>query len=105
MARRPGGVDAIDIDNALELLNTAQSIEDLERIVDERTVLSTPIFHAILRQVYMRLSNEKSPYLQNFSGMYHALFMILHLRAHRQICDSASRTATASRDTVAPPLL
>jgi hypothetical protein len=98
MARRPGGVDALDIDNALKVLNTAQSIEDLERMVDELPVLSTPFFHAILRQEYLRLNNEKVPYLQNFANMYQALFMSLHFRAHLKLCESASRTETASQN-------
>lgn len=90
MAWRPGGQDPDNINNALTELNQAGSIDDLELLVEELPVINSPVFHAILRQEYLRLRNEHNPRLQHFEPKYEDLFMLLHFKIHEQLCHEVS---------------
>ena len=59
MSQRLGGVDPLEIEDAMLALSAAHSISDLEQVLNNYPVISLPIFHAVIRQEYYRMRNEK----------------------------------------------
>lgn len=48
MAKRPGGLDPVEVTRGFEAIASAKSIDDLCRVIDKTPVLRNPVFHAIL---------------------------------------------------------
>lgn len=107
MAQRLGGVDPLEIEEAMDALSTAHSVSDLERALNDFPIISLPIFHAIMRQEYYRMRKEEDPHLRGFEALYQDLFRILHTRAHQRLCQSVSRNIKNLSDittlSFAPP--
>src|SRR6202008_254958 len=96
MPQRPGGMDNLEIRQALEALGATQSLEELDTALDAVPALSSPVIHAILRQQYLELRNSKSPLFENFAPRYRDLFMLLHYRAHRALVAAARRAESSA---------
>src|SRR5262249_43828195 len=76
----------------------ASSYDELERAVDDLPVMSSPMFHAVLRQEHLRLINERSAKLEYFFVRYDDLFRILHYRAHNELLVSSTSIKPALRE-------
>lgn len=109
MSQRPGGVDPIELDEGIEAFANAGSFDELEQLVHDLPVLSSPIFHSTIRQEHLRLINQNSPHLENFIPRYEALFSILHYKAHEELFAIPIQGELASREKspsmFAPPFL
>lgn len=108
MSYRPGGVDAGEITAGFESLQRVSSAGEIERLIDDMPVLSTPIFHARLRYELHRQLREYGTPHPHFIQVYDYLFLSLHHRLHRRLVESAP-TCAAGRapskpvKTFAPP--
>src|SRR5262245_38246128 len=100
MPQRPGGMDNLEIRQALQALGAVRSFEELGAAVDAVPALSSPTIHAILRQQYLELRNARSPQLASFEPRYRHLFMLLHERQHRAL---VARVRASARSSTVPP--
>jgi tetratricopeptide (TPR) repeat protein len=89
MSYRPGGVDAGEIRAGFESLQRVSSAGEIERLIDDMPVMSTPIFHARLRYELHRQLREYGAPHPHFIQVYDYLFMSLHYRLHRRLVESA----------------
>jgi tetratricopeptide (TPR) repeat protein len=94
MSYRPGGVDADEIRAGFESLQRVSSVGEIERLIDDMPVLSTPIFHARLRYELHRQLHEYGTPHPHFIQVYDYLFMSLHHRLHRRLVESAPARAS-----------
>lgn len=94
MSYRPGGVDSDEIRTGFESLQRVRSAGEIERLIDDMPVLSTPIFHARLRyELHRQLREDGTPH-PHFIQVYDYLFMSLHHRLHQRLVESAPARAS-----------
>src|SRR5262245_16168581 len=88
MAFRPGGLDPAKIDAAFRTFAMCDSSEALERAIDHDETLRSAMFHAVLRQSFLRLARERRT--PDATARYHDFFRVLHVRAYRRIVHELS---------------
>lgn len=93
MAQRPGGVDTSEIQAGFESLQRVSSARELEQLIDDLPVLSTPIFHSWLRgELCCQIAEHGAP-LPGFIQIYNYLFTSLHYRVYRRLVEGESSSA------------